>query len=487
VTVAYPASPGQQRHWAYQHSHPGSAAFNMTVALRLSGTLQPSCARQALLGWLDRHEALRVTFADRNGRLLQQVHPAEEVSWQSIDLSGMEPRQRYARLRELGAAEAGRPFDLSGELVTRLLLIRLGPAEHVLLLNVHHIAFDGWSMTVSLEELAAGYQAALAGRPDPVPALPLQYHDFSSHQWAAYGLAHWRGQLDYWLHQLADPPLPFPWPGRPAAPVTAGGRVCWGLIPAEVPGAVTQVARQLRVTPYIVQLAAYLMLLRAWTGRDDLCVGVPFAGRSATAYERIVGFFVNTVTLRAHIAGDCSLAGVISTVREQFLAAYRHQDVPFGMVADEFAAAPGGRPGPLFQTMLVLHNEVRLAPSWDEVTVQQTILATGHAKYDLTVSMEGREQTLAIDAEYQADRLSGDSVVQLLGSYVAMLQAVAADPGRGADEASRAALSRPVSLIPPRRPAETATQALFRGPVADWGPGREAAISTAPPARPAAY
>jgi Condensation domain len=481
MTSAYPASPGQQRHWEYQRSHPESAAFNMTVALRLSGTMQPSCARQALLRLLGQHEALRVTFAERDGRLVQQPQPADEVSWQALDLSALEPGQRYTRLRELGAAEAGRPFDLCREPVTRLLLIRIGPAEHVLLMNVHHIAFDGWSLTVSLEELAAGYQAALAGRPDPAAPLPLQYRDFCRHQWAAAGSAQWRGQLGYWRHQLADPPPAVRWPGRPSgAPVPAAcGEVCWGLIPAGLPGAVAVLARQLRATPYIVQLAAYFMLLRAWTGRDELCVGVPSAGRSAVAYERIAGFFVNTLALRAHIGGDQLVAEVIGAVREAFLAAYRHGDVPFGIVLDELAAGPG----PLFQTMFILHNEIRPAPPWGDVAVQQTILATGQAKYDLTVSLEAREQTLAIDAEYRVACLDRDSVAHLLGSYVALLQAVTAGPDRRADEVSRMALSHPAILVPPRQPAGPATGALFRGPVADWRPGRDAVII--PPA--AAY
>lgn len=474
MTSAYPASPGQQRHWEYHRSHPESAAFNMTIALRLCGTMQPSCARQALLRLLDRHEALRVTFADRGGRLVQQPHPAEEVSWQTLDLSALGPPERYTRLRELGAAEAGRPFDLSREPVTRLQLIRIGPAEHVLLMNVHHIAFDGWSLTVSLEELAAGYDAALAGRPDPAVPLPLRYRDFCRRQWAAAGSAHWCDQLDYWRHQLADPPPAVRWPGRPTGPAVpaACGEVCWGLIPTGLPAAVARLARQFRVTPFIVHLAAYLMLLRAWTGRDELCVGVPFAARSAADYEGIVGFFVNTVALRARVTGDWLVAEVIGAVREQFLAAYRHGDVPFGIMLDQLAA----RPGPLFQTMLILHNEVRPAPPWGDVAVQQTILATGQAKYDLTVSMEAREQTLAIDAEYRAACLSRDSVVHLLGSYVALLQAVAADPNRRADDAGRMALSHPATLVPPREPAGPATEALFRGPVADWRPGRDAVI-----------
>lgn len=442
----------------------------MPMALHLSGQLDVAALRSALLWILTRHEAVRVVFADRGGALTQAAQPVEAVPWRVADLSGEPPQARAARLMELGAAEAARPFDLAHEPVTRLLLVRLDDAEHVLVVNVHHIAFDGWSAALLLEELAACYPAALAGRPDPVPSTTRGFGDYARRQRAALLEPRVRDQLAYWVRRLADPPAAITWPGAGCTPsrrhAEGDGDVCWRLLPPSLVAGSQELARRLRATPFMVLLAAYLALLRAWTGSAELCVGVPFAGRRNTVDERLLGFFVNTIALRLTVPDDLSLRDLVGAVRGCLLEAHRNQDVPFGVVLEHLAPAV-----PPFQTMFILQNEMRVPPAWGDIVVRQTMLATGWAKYDLTVALEAREQTLAVDAEHRPACMDTGAAAHLLGAYAGVLRLALSDPSRPAADLGAEAIVDPVDLTPPPRPPATSAAELFRGPVADWRTG----------------
>ncbi|HVR96499.1 MAG TPA: amino acid adenylation domain-containing protein, partial [Thermoanaerobaculia bacterium] len=310
-----PLSFAQQRLWFLDQLEPGSAAYNIPLAVRLSGELSAGALAEVFAGIVRRHEALRTTFTAREGRPVQVIGPPR-VELPVVDLSHVSEQEALRLARE----EARRPFDLQRGPLLRLALLRLGDREHVLLLTLHHIVSDGWSMGVLLREIAALYAGAV------LPELPVQYADFAVWQrrWLEGEVL--EAQLAYWKGQLAGAPrvleLPLDRP-RPAVQ-TFGGAV----LPVRLP-AVRELCRREGATPFMVLLAAWATVLGRHAGQEDVLVGTPIAGRNRREIEGLIGFFVNTLVLRTDLSGSPGFAGLVGRVRRAALDGYTHQDVPF--------------------------------------------------------------------------------------------------------------------------------------------------------------
>ncbi|MFP2934076.1 condensation domain-containing protein, partial [Pyxidicoccus sp. 3LG] len=340
-TGTLPLSFAQQRLWFIDQLQPGSASYNIPWALKLNGTLAADALRDALRALVQRHEALRTTFVVRDGEPTQHIHAEPRLELPVLDLSGLDDSSRDAEARRLAHEEAQRPFDLAQGPLVRTTLVRLAPEQHLLLVTLHHIVSDGWSIAVMVRELGAYYRQFTGGEQATLAPLPVQYADYSVWQrnWLRDDVLN--QELGWWRQQLAGAPsaleLPTDRP-RPAMQTWRGAVVPVPL-PRELADAVRALARREGATPFMVMMAAWQLLLSRYSGQDDISVGMPIANRNRGEVEGLIGFFVNTLVVRAAIDDRQSFRELLAQVRERTLAAYEHQDVPV-REARRGAAAP---------------------------------------------------------------------------------------------------------------------------------------------------
>ncbi len=444
-----PLSFAQQRLWFLHQLEPWSAAYNLTQALRIDGPLSAAGLARALAALVARHEALRTTFPESAGAPVQAIAPPPE-SWPLpvVDLAGLPTAVRTAEARRLAAEEARRPFDLAAGPLLRTALLHLAPEEHRLLLALHHVVTDGWSMGILVAELSALYRADLAGTPADLPPLPIQYADYAVWQRSWLSGATLAAEIAHWRERLAGAPvlaLPTDRP-RPAMPRRRGGRLPLSLGGGLAPG-IRALARRDQATPFMVLLAAFQALLARWSGQSDVCVGTPIAGRRHRETEGMIGLFINTLVLRGDLGGDPTFPALVRRARAAALDAYAHQDVPFASLVEELAPQRSLAWSPLFQVMLVLDHE---APRVDLPGLRLTPEAVGFhtAKFDLTLELAPRQEGFGGALEYDADLFDAPTAGRLLGHFPALLEAACANLGRPLrdlvllNEAERHQLSR---------------------------------------------
>ena len=438
-----PASYAQQRLWFLDQLEPGSPLYNIPLALRLTGPLDAGALAEALGGIVRRHEALRTTLAVEDGQVVQVV--ASPGSWQlpRIGLESFAPAERRAAARRLAAEEAVRPFDLARGPLFRAVLLDLGvldgSAEHLLCLNLHHAIADGWSLGIFQRELAALYRARRAAPggqtgPAPLAELPIQYGDYAAWQREELQGSALEGHLAWWRERLGDAPrlmeLPLARP-RPAARDHRGEQRSLAL-PPELAGRLKAICQREGVTRFMILLAAFAALLHRTTGQTDLVIGTPLAGREQLDTEGVIGLFANVVALRIGLGGgELTFRGLLSRVRESFLGAHAHQDLPFERLVEELQPERSLSHPPLVQVLFTFHESSPLAaPSLPGLRVEPVELHTGTVKLDLGLSCEERGTALLARLDYAADLLDGVDALRLLLSLGALLGGVAADPGR---------------------------------------------------------
>ena len=432
-----PLSFAQARLWFLDHLQPGSAVYNLPVAYRLRGRLEPAALAAALGEIARRHEALRTRFSEGEEGQRQVVDPVPPAFvLPRIDLGGLpEPARRREAERQVDE-EARRPFDLARGPLLRSLLVRLEDGEWTLVLAMHHIVSDGWSVEVLLRELETLCAAALAGLPSPLPELPVQYADFAiwQRQWLQGEVL--ERQLAYWRQRLAGAPtaleLPVDRP-HPAVQSFRGG-AAERRLGTELAPALRDLARRERATLFMAGLAAYQILLHRATGQGDLLLGTPVAGRNRLELEGLIGFFVNTLVLRADLADDPTVRELLGRVRAEVLGAQAHQDLPFEKLVEELAPARSLSRSPLVQTVFSLQ-----ASSWGGfglpgVAADRVAFALGIAKFELEVSLAERGDELAGLLEYNTDLFDPATAARLLGHFEQLLAGMAAAPDRRVSE-----------------------------------------------------
>ena len=352
-TAPLPLSFAQQRLWFLEQWEGGGAQYNIGQGWWLQGPLEVTQLRAAVAQLVARHEALRTVFVSDEGRPRQQVLADLAVEVPLLDLAALPAdearRQALAQARVL----ARQGFDLAQAPLLRLTLIRVAASTHLLVLVMHHIVSDGWSMGVLWRELTALY----AGHGEQLPALPVQYADYAQWQRETLQGAALDQQLAYWRTRLAGlPPLELP-TDRPRPPVQGyrGARHPVAL-PAQLSAALNELSRRERVTPYMLLLAAFQVLLARYSGQEDIAVGSPIAGRSRREFEGLIGFFVNTLVLRSDLSGNPRFRELLARVREHALDAYAHQEVPFEKLVEELKPQRDLSRSPLIQAMFALQN-----------------------------------------------------------------------------------------------------------------------------------
>jgi amino acid adenylation domain-containing protein len=437
-----PLSFAQQRQWFIDQLEPGSAAYNMPSALRLRGPLDPRVLERALGEVVRRHEALRTTFGETGGVPFQVVHPAGAARLELTDLSGLAPAEREADARRLVREEARRPFDLRAGPLLRARLLRLGEDDHVLLLTMHHVVSDGWSMGVLHREMGALYAAFARGEPDPLPPLPVQYADYAAWQrrWVEGEIL--RRQAEYWRETLSGAPelleLPADHP-RPARQDFAGAS-----LKVELDEALTAALRTLSqrhgTTLFMTLLAGWAAVLARLSGQDEVVVGTPSANRGRSEIEGLIGFFVNTLPVRVDLSGAPTVAEALGRVKARALEAQQNQDIPFEQVVERVQPTRSLAHSPLFQVMFAWQN----APG---ESLELPGLALGpldpagsggaslpvSAKFDLSLSLWEEGGRIEGAVEYATALFDRVTVERYVGYLRRVLQEMAADDAKPVD------------------------------------------------------
>ena len=426
-----PLSFAQERLWVLDQLSGGSAAYNVYAALRLRGPLDVAALEGALAELLRRHDTLRTRFPSVDGRAVQRVADHIPLPIERADLSSLDEAEREARVSERVEAEIQRPFDLENGPVVRFLLLRVGAEEHVLVTTTHHVVSDGWSLGVVNAELAALYEAFAAGRPSPLEPLPIQYGDFAEWQreWLTGEVL--ERQLAYWRKQLADVPgLEIPTDRRRPAVQTTRGAMVLAAVSPEAERGLRDLTQREGVTLAMALQTVFTILLRRYTGQDDIAVGSPIANRNRKEIEGLVGFFVNNLVLRTDVSGDPTGRELLRRVRKAALEAYDHQDLPFEQLVEELQPQRDPSRNPLFQVMFAVQNAAAADPSFAGLDVEFVSHEVRTTRFDLECHIFPRGDRFLVMMVYNVDLFDRETVERMTRHYVTLVEAFCADPDR---------------------------------------------------------
>jgi len=440
-TGELPLSFAQERLWFLDQLEGGEPIYNVPLAARLTGSLEAGILRRALDAVVERHESLRTTFRNVSGRPSQVIHGELAPAWTEVDLTGVPEAERQAAVRRHAGAFARLPFDLAAGPLVRVALLATGAEEHVVLLTLHHIVSDVWSMGVLLDELgyayrtlADGHRSALEG----LPALPIQYADYAAWQRGWLTGEALDAEVEFWRERLAGAPtvleLPTDRP-RPAAQTFRGGRRST-VLDAATHARLDALARERGATLFMAAFAAMATWLARLTGQDELLIGTPVANRDRLETEGLIGFFLNTLVLCGDVSGAVGFGEVLERARGTVLDAFAHQDVPFEKLVEELGAARDMSHSPLFQVMLVVQAGERHGLDLPGLTVERLDTDAGVAKFDLTLSFMESGESLLLSLEHNRDLFDPATADRFLGNLATLLAAAVAEP------------DRPVALLP---------------------------------------
>ena len=425
----------QQRLWFLEQLQGGLTAYNMPYGWKLRGPLDVEALRRALEEIVQRHEPLRTTFAVLDDAPMQVIRPSGRFELPVEDLSSLEPEQQETENHRLRRLEAEKPFNLSTDLMLRASLLHLADDEHMLLLTMHHIASDGWSLQILLRELAGLYDAYCRGAASNLRELPVQYADYAIWQRSELEGQRLEQLLQYWREQLKGvSPLELPTDHpRPARPTYRGAQHSFEL-PEELVSQLKRLSQTAGVTLQMTLLAAFQTLLSRYSGQDDIAVGVPVAGRSHADLEDLIGFFVNTLVLRTDLSGDPTFRELLGRVREVSLAAYDHQDLPFAKLVEELRPERQLSRSPLFQVMFQLLNFVGEGLALPNLKVSRLDMSgegdQAFSNLDIVVALSPRaDGGIIAHWSFNTALFKRETMCFLADSYRRLLEQVVEDTG----------------------------------------------------------
>ncbi|MBE8986271.1 amino acid adenylation domain-containing protein [Nostoc sp. LEGE 12450] len=430
-----PLSYAQQRLWFLDQLEPNSASYNIPLALRLVGNLNQAALKQSLQEIIDRHEALRTNFITVNGQPIQIIREQRTGSKEQgivsiVNLKHLSTTEQEIVTQQLVQQEAIQPFDLANQELIRATLVLLNKTEYVLLVCMHHVVSDGWSMGVFVQELAALYKAYSEGEPSPLAPLPIQYADFAlwQREWLQGDVL--QTQLNYWQQQLKDAPallsLPTDRP-RPAVQTFAGATQEFTLS-VELTNRLTKLSQEGGCTLFMTLLTAFDILLYRYTGQSDILVGTSVANRDRSEIEGLIGFFVNSLVMRTNLAGDPSFNELLGRVRQIALGAYTHQELPFEMVVEALQPERNLSHTPLFQVMFALQNAPMSKLELAGLTISFLTAESKTTKFDLSLSMYNSGAGLVGVWEYSTDLFYSSTIERMTGHFVTLLEKIVANP-----------------------------------------------------------
>lgn len=425
-----PLSYAQRRMWFLDQLYPGSAALNCDFAVRVNIPYDAAVLERVLTEIVRRHETLRTVFRQEGADVMQVINPAGPVSLPVVDLSHLEPEVRETEAVRLSTEEARLPFDLTRGPLLRTKLLRLAEDDFVLLITLHHIVADYSSMLVFSEELKNLYLAYSVGLPSPLEDLPFQYADFAYWQTSESQSGLLASQLAYWRAQLEDlPRLRLPTDRPHAATATWEGAKYAAPLPVELLDRLREVARQQDCSLFILLLAAFQVLLYRYSGQCDIPVGVPIANRTQAGSEKLIGFFVNSLVVRARLTPELTFAEALARVRAASHGAFANQDLPFERLVEELHPERDPTLHPLFQVAFQSVQVPDSGPTAARVGVER-----GTATIDLAAEIEEHPRNPILRFEYSTALFDQDTIVRMTGHLLTLLEAIAVNPGQGISE-----------------------------------------------------
>ncbi len=425
-----PLSFAQQRLWFLDQLEPNSTAYYLSSTFQIQGSLNISALAQSLAEIIQRHEILHTNFVVGEGQPTQVITHNIDFSLPIIDLQSLPDFQREIEAQKIVNEEAKQPFNLAQDSLFRVKLLQLSAESHLLLFNIHHIIFDGWSFGVLFAELEALYTAYSEGLTSVLPQLPIQYADFTLWQrkWLTGEVL--ASQLNYWKGQLGGilPILELP-TDRPRPPVqTYIGATKSFILSPELTASIKALCQKEGVTLFMTLLTVFKVLLCRYSGQEDVIVGTPIAGRSRSEIEGLMGFFVNTLALRTDLADNPSFRKLLGQVRRVCLEAYTHQDVPFEQLVEVLQPERHLSHTPIFQVMFALQNAQMGELQLSNLNITALEQAIPTAKFDLTLSIEERNGQLISEWEYNTDLFDGLTIERMIGHFQVLLSGILVAP-----------------------------------------------------------
>jgi hypothetical protein len=423
-----PLSFGQQRLWFLDQLEPGNPAYNISTAFRFDGQLNAFALGQAIAEIVARHEALRTTFRANRGEPAQIISPLLTIMLPVVDLASIAETALDSQSIPLAAEEARRKFDLLDGPLIRTTLVRRSEQDHILFLTLHHIVSDAWSLGIFLRELEALYTAYARGNPSPLPELPAQYLDFAV--WQRQRADALRVQLSFWKQTFITPPaqleLPLARP-RPVRP-TSRGACHWLTLSGDLSDKLKALSRQENCTLFMTLLAGFYVVLHGYTGQSDISLGSPIAGRNRAEFEKLIGFFVNTLILRADLSGNPTFRQLLGRVRQLALQSYANQDLPFEQVVSAVAPDRNTDHSPLYSVWFGLHAgslPTLTLPAVDMIPIETD---TQTIKVDLAVHLSDKPEGIAGKLEYNKDLFEAATIASLSEDFESVLTGATAQP-----------------------------------------------------------
>ncbi len=425
-----PLSFAQQRLWFLNQLEPESVNYNLPAVVRLKGCLDFDCLSGSLNALIARHETLRTRFTSLDGRPVQVILAGGEVTVKEVDLSVIAESQQFGAFERLARQETNLPFDLAEGPLLRAVLFRISAEDHLLLLILHHIITDGWSMGVLVRELAELYSSKLEGRPARLPPLPVQYADYAAWQRRLLQGQALEGQLAYWREKLAGLPPVLALPtDRPRPPVaTNRGALARFEVSADLTARLKAFCMREGVTLYMALLAVYQALLHRYTGQEDIAVGTAIANRTRSETENLIGFFVNTLVIRTDCSGEPHFRDLVRRVRETCLEAYDHQDIPFEMLVEDLQPERSLSYSPIFQAAFDVQQAPDFKAALPGIEVEQVAVHNGTSMFDMLLSIIVSPEHLSGSIEYAADLFDEATIERFAGHFNQLLDSALQTP-----------------------------------------------------------
>jgi amino acid adenylation domain-containing protein len=425
-----PTSFAQRMFWMLEQIEPDTPAYNLPRALLIKGKLDTAALHDSFMALIQRHGVLRTSFIEQDGEILQEVRDKVSVALPTLDLSHLPAVEARAEALRLAAQEGRKVFDLVRAPLLRLLLLRLGPEQHLLVLVIHHIVTDGWSMSIIFEEIAELYESRVTNRQPDLPALPLHYSDFARWQLdhltdealaadIAYWESHPRGTADL---------LELPTDHRRPAAQSHHGALHSFTIDATLSARLKEACAREGATLFMGLMATFQILLSRYSGSQDIAVGTPVAGRNDPDLAHIVGCFVNTVVMRTDLSDDGSFPQVLQRVREVALGAYAHQDLPFERLLAKLKPERNRSHAPLFQVMFILQNAPKQVARMPGLEIEELEFDSGLAKFDLTLEVVEQDDHLCCRFEYSKDLFEAATIERMARHFINLLSAAIESP-----------------------------------------------------------
>ncbi|HEY0455146.1 MAG TPA: condensation domain-containing protein, partial [Verrucomicrobiae bacterium] len=426
----YPLSFAQERLWFLEQLEPGQPFNNIPLAIRIKGILSAEALEFAFNEIVQRQAVFRTSFIAQGGRPEAVVSANLEFKVEKSDLSNLSAAAQIAEVHRIVREEARRPFDLRQAPLLRAKLLTLGTSEHLLVLNMHHIISDGWSLGIFYRELTHLYEAFLAAQTPPLPSLPIQYSDYAVWQHQCMSGAHLEQHKKYWQNKLKGPlplldlPADFP---RPALQTYAGATLQF-VLPKRLTAQLKDLGRRQDATLFMILMAGFQALLHRYSGQEDILVGSPIAGRTRKETETVIGMFLNTLVFRGSVDPEMTFNSLVQQMRKTALEAYAHQDFPFEKLVETVQVERDLSRPPIFQAMFVLQNAPLASLRLSGLELSPEFVDSGTAKFDLSLIMEEKGEALEGYIEYNTALFRRETMERLLGHFETLLAGAIENP-----------------------------------------------------------